>query len=341
MDVLTDPARRRWLPWLLIVALAAIAAASCLGTGRGGRDEPSFPHRVHVVDAALSCDFCHLAATTQEQPGSPPPELCAPCHDRVDEGKPADRRLAAFFDGGDYRKLAAAAVPGDVVFSHRAHIASGVDCRECHRDIDRQEAVPVAPLVQKDQCMDCHAARAVEGGCATCHRELDRGTAPRSHDRGWHHAHGAVARSGSTASQDRCALCHTESTGCRTCHQLEAPRDHDHRFRQRTHGFAASLDRERCAECHTADSCAQCHQTTRPQSHRGGFGGPAQRHCTGCHLPLQDNGCRVCHRATPAHDLATMLPPDHNAAMNCRLCHGAGVRLPHPDGGHVCTACHR
>ena len=27
--------------------------------------------------------------------------------------------------------------------------------------------------------------------------------------------------------------------------------------------------------------------------------------------------------------------------FSCVTCHGNGVRLPHPDGGHVCTACHR
>jgi hypothetical protein len=28
-------------------------------------------------------------------------------------------------------------------------------------------------------------------------------------------------------------------------------------------------------------------------------------------------------------------------SMNCRLCHGAGVPLPHVDNGSDCNSCHR
>jgi hypothetical protein len=103
----------------------------------------------------------------------------------------------------------------------------------------------------------------------------------------------------------------------------------------------ASIDRTRCMVCHTQDSCQQCHESTRPTNHRAGWGTSQQRHCVGCHLPLADTGCAVCHQDAPSHQLATPLPGDHNPGMSCRLCHGNGVRLPHPDGGHACTACHR
>jgi hypothetical protein len=39
--------------------------------------------------------------------------------------------------------------------------------------------------------------------------------------------------------------------------------------------------------------------------------------------------------------MATPLPPDHNAGMNCRMCHGNGQPLPHVDNGQQCTSCHQ
>jgi hypothetical protein len=199
----------------------------------------------------------------------------------------------------------------------------------------------LAPLATKSACMDCHARHGGARDCAECHRTIDRHWRPPSHHAGWVQAHGDVVRCGSERSADRCSLCHQDATGCKACHDQSPPRDHDQSFRTRTHGLLASIDRARCSTCHTQDSCEQCHQQTRPRSHRGGFGAPSERHCVGCHLPLADNGCAACHRSTPGHDQAAPLPPDHGPAMNCRLCHGNGVRLPHPDGGHVCTACHR
>jgi hypothetical protein len=339
MDVLTVLRRRWW--W---VALAAwLAAAACLNLQPARRAEPSFPHRVHVQQEGLECSFCHGQARAAERPGMPPPELCAPCHDRIDADKPPERRAAAFFgEAGRYRTVADAALPADVRFSHRAHVTeAGLACERCHHDVARQDEVPLAPLVQKTACMQCHADHGRANECSECHAVIDRTWRPPSHDGAFELSHGELARSGSEGSAGRCVLCHHGEQDCTSCHRQRMPRSHDQTFRVRTHGIEASIDRSRCMVCHTRDSCQQCHQETRPRSHRGGFGAPQHRHCTSCHFPLANEGCAGCHKATPGHDLATPLPADHNAAMNCRLCHGNGVALPHPDGGHVCTTCHR
>lgn len=342
MDAVTHAARRRTWPFWLAAACWVLVSA-CLSLPLARRSEPSFPHRVHVVDNGLGCTFCHAAVLAGERPGMPPPELCAPCHDRFDGDKPPERRIAAFYDEHSrYRTVADASLPGDVTFSHRRHVHEAkFDCADCHGDVAAQDEVPLAPLVSKRACMDCHAGHGMQNACSECHRTVDEAWLPPSHRHGWVRGHGEVVRAGSDLSANRCELCHQDATGCNACHTQMPPQSHDQTFRVRTHGLLASVDRSRCAVCHTQDSCQQCHEVTRPRSHRGGFGSPQERHCVGCHLPLQATGCTVCHRSTPSHDLATPLPADHVPSMNCRLCHGNGVALPHPDGGHVCTACHR
>lgn len=334
------PIRRR--AWLA-AAFAWAFAAACLSLQTPRRSEPSFPHKVHVVDNKLACTFCHTGVTTRDVPGTPPPELCATCHDKFDADKPPERRVAAFFDGSSrYKKVAESGVPGDVTFSHRHHVAEAkLDCTSCHGEVGEQTEVPLGPMVKKSDCMDCHARYGKANACSECHAQTNETTVPPSHAQDWLHGHGERVRCGTGLSQDRCELCHQQSSSCTACHQEQAPRDHDNTFRTRTHGLQAAFDRSRCMTCHTQDSCQQCHETTRPRSHRGGYGDPQNRHCVSCHLPVQETSCVVCHDGAPSHDSATPLPPGHVAGMNCRMCHGNGQPLPHPDGGHSCTSCHR
>jgi hypothetical protein len=349
MDLLTPPvpprrtgtALRRLAAWLAVAAWLGVAA--CLSLPGARRSEPSFPHRVHVVDNGLACTFCHGSVRAADDPGMPPPELCATCHDRFDADKPPERRVAAFY-GADsrYRTVAVSGRGPEVRFSHRTHVTTAkLDCERCHADIETQDEVPLQPLATKDACMSCHAQHGRGNECADCHTQIDRSWTPPSHAAGWTRLHGDAVHEDTGSSADRCTLCHDEQASCNVCHQQQLPRSHDQAFRTRTHGLHASLDRSRCHVCHATDSCQQCHESTRPRSHRGGFGAPQDRHCVSCHFPLADVGCSVCHRDTPSHDLATPLPDDHSPAMNCRTCHGNGVRLPHPDGGHACTVCHR
>ena len=75
MDVLKTGKGRARLLWALAL-LSWCTAAACLSMSRT-REEPSFPHRVHVVDNKLACTFCHGSVRGSDDPGMPPPELCA------------------------------------------------------------------------------------------------------------------------------------------------------------------------------------------------------------------------------------------------------------------------
>jgi hypothetical protein len=355
MDVLMPTTNKRHSSWprrrcLGAALLSWLAVTACLSMPtRPTREQPSFPHRVHVVDNQLACTFCHSTALAGERPGMPPPELCAPCHNQFDGNKPDDRKVGAFFDSQSrYRTVASSGLTEDVMFSHQKHVSgANLDCTTCHQDIASQTSVPLEPIASKPRCMQCHEDRGMANNCNECHRNIDRTWQPHNHVPGsaWLRAHGnlvhAIGDNHDVTSNLQCSLCHQDATGCNACHQQMPPRDHNSTFRLRTHGLRASIDRSRCATCHQQDSCEQCHQTTRPRSHRGGFGMPQERHCVGCHFPLAEEGCATCHRTAESHQLATPLPGDHSAAMNCRLCHGQGQALPHPDGGHACTICHK
>lgn len=325
------------------VLLSCLAVSACL-LAPPAEVAVAFDHALHVGgEQNLKCTFCHPSTSTKDRAGMPAPEICAPCHDKIDQDKPAERRLRSFFDeASHYRRTPVAELGGDLRFSHQAHVRGGqLDCAECHGDIAHSQGIP-RPELSKRDCMSCHTERGASNECATCHGQLDKSWQPATHDAAWIAQHGVTVRSQAEGSANRCEMCHDAQSSCAACHRETLPADHTQHFRLRGHGVQASADRSRCVTCHhRRDFCQSCHEQTQPRSHVAGFGGSQNRHCSGCHVPASASGCTVCHAGGGGHPTATPLPVSHNPAMNCRMCHGQGVRLPHYDPGSRCTDCHR
>jgi hypothetical protein len=328
-------------PALAFVALCCAGIGSCVLMDSLDSAPPpfAFSHRVHVVDQGLGCVDCHRAWEKGDDPGMPSSGQCALCHEELDAEKPPERKVATLFVDKKYQVRNTTALNEEIVFSHQKHATRGDECVACHADIENNEFVTPALVKDMDDCMACHASRNASNDCAVCHAEIRAERTPPSHLQDWKRVHGAAVRARSERTVDRCELCHKESS-CQSCHQNELPPSHNAYWRRRGHGLVASMDRQNCATCHTPDSCDRCHAESRPLDHTGMWGAPLDRHCIACHEPLRTQSCFVCHKGTPSHALATPLPPDHNAGMNCRMCHGNGQPLPHVDNGDTCTSCH-
>ncbi len=330
----------------VIVVAAAAGAAGCaiLSVFGGGPRPLAFSHRVHVVEEELRCINCHEDVYALDAPGMPPLDQCLFCHEELDEEQPDERRIAQLFDEGRFRARRVSALEEEVVFSHLAHasqVTSGAasTCSACHEGIDTNDRISSDQRVRMEDCRDCHAARSVANECATCHSVVTADWAPANHALAWERLHGRIARAHSDMPAETCSMCHTESS-CAECHLLEPPRGHTNLFRIRAHGVPASMDRQSCSTCHRPDFCDRCHAQTLPINHTGSWGGTRSRHCFGCHLPVQAEGCFVCHKGTPSHLLAPPMPSSHNPGMNCRQCHGFTVPLLHADNGTACILCH-
>lgn len=326
----------------------------------------AFNHEVHT-SVGLECSECHAGAQDGQAPVTtsislPTLETCAQCHDESEPEPEVQAYLAGIRARPEGARWVTYSRSSDVIFSHDEH--ARVACARCHGDVAEAEATGpwVAPSMAT--CLSCHdgsssssstssttygPGEAHGGGlsCAGCHRELRRERPPASHAGDWEWTHGELARQDVLLPGDvmggTCAYCHVEDT-CVQCHLRVEPRGHTNFFRIRGHGLLAANDRNACATCHTQDMCIRCHQQTEPPSHRGGWGSPTNAHCTNCHLPVEATigSCAVCHEGTPSHfTLAPPATPQHTMGLDCRQCHGRTARLPHPDPGADCTACHR
>jgi len=319
-----------------------LATASCVlvDAFRSGEKALVFSHRQHVQEEGLECVSCHESAEVEAAPGMPSADSCAVCHDQLDVERPPERAVANLFDEHGFRAAHAGELADEVRFDHLAHVGAVGDCDACHRGIAGATGIDDDLVVDMGECSACHEQRKLANECTTCHSAITPAWQPPNHALDWKRLHGRACRRTDPRPAEDCSLCHEPST-CEQCHRVEPPENHDNFFRLRGHAVVASIDRSTCATCHETATCDRCHADTLPLSHKSGFWGSARNvHCLTCHFPLSDSGCLTCHKATPSHATGPAKPSWHDAAMNCRSCHGATLPLSHVDDGSNCNLCH-
>ena len=251
---------------LLFLALGTLVA---VGATTAGSSDP-FPHEPHLEEAD-DCATCHEAGVKGAM--TVKADSCAECHED---------------DVPGYRKMAGSG-PGLVHFPHALHVDAG-ECKDCHK------APAMAAAKDKKSCDKCHDENGVEvaeAACASCHGKSAKKIEPPDHKGTWETSHGKAARWRVFGRHGRdCSVCHGTDS-CDTCHKTQRPRSHTGLWRIRTHGAAASWDRDSCRTCHETGTCIACHKSTSPMNHIGAWSmthGFAAR-------SVADKSCNVCHSA--------------------------------------------
>ena len=116
-----------------------------------------FPH-VSMVSRGIPCLFCHPDARTSPAAGIPSVYKCVGCHLVIGRDSPLIQQVLAYWEAQQsipwvriYR------LPEFVQFSHRPHIAIGINCEECHGDVGQMSVtVPYESYRQMGWCLECH-----------------------------------------------------------------------------------------------------------------------------------------------------------------------------------------
>ncbi len=153
---------------VVLVAVGLSAASSHLN--EAPQQPVAFSHSFHTSDLGLSCTFCHRNVARTVEAGLPPVELCLFCHAVVGAGNPEIEKVRAAFINQkpiDWKRVYR--VPDIVRFTHEPHIRAGVDCSNCHGQVEKMTlARPAGPLGMA-QCVSCHRQRGAPTDCSYCH----------------------------------------------------------------------------------------------------------------------------------------------------------------------------
>jgi hypothetical protein len=288
----------------VVLALCAVGAlvASPLATRRA---DDSFPHARHARVFPV-CTSCHAGVVEPGRSMFPSPANCAACHDGVTKppvtwqprvGPRAGNRR---FTHEAHDRAARERNPADSMVirtcsnchnqpgAARMEVQHAVvgNCFNCHQ---LKESHVDAP---SEACAKCHVP--LSGAPGLTRTDIARFPRPQSHSAPdfVSGGHGKLAKAGSAARQSavaaNCSTCHARNL-CVTCHvnapespvisalafddrvppyigSVRAPASHAASGFLRAHGGQAQREANRCAVCHTRESCTTCHIGAPPRA---------------------------------------------------------------------------
>jgi hypothetical protein len=136
-----------------------------------------FPHDKHL-QWGIQCLYCHPGALRGSSAGLPTQAKCWGCHQQIARSTPALDTLRGYVERGEpIPWVPVALLPDFVHFTHRPHVAAGLNCETCHGDLSHATVYENPQVMNMGWCLACHRTRS-EGNpeirtrlldCATCH----------------------------------------------------------------------------------------------------------------------------------------------------------------------------
>lgn len=129
-----------------------------------------FSHKNHAGDRQIPCQYCHSSARRSSAAGIPPLNTCMGCHKLVGTDLDPIKDLTQHYQQNKPMEwVKVHDLPDFVRFTHKPHVAAGLECQACHGQVQTMDVVEqVAPL-QMGWCISCHREKKASTECATCH----------------------------------------------------------------------------------------------------------------------------------------------------------------------------
>jgi len=159
--------------FLFITAIMLVWLYNYFYPQKIGMEQPiPFSHRLHAGEKKISCFMCHDTAPKAANAGLPPVETCMLCHQTIIIHYPEIEKVRNhFFENKPIEWKKVFDLPDFVYFNHSVHIQRGIDCSECHGNVNKMDRVEdVKDIINMGFCLDCHKKNNATTDCFTCHR---------------------------------------------------------------------------------------------------------------------------------------------------------------------------
>jgi hypothetical protein len=164
---------------IAFLALFSLAAYGIYESQQTPEQPIQFPHRTHIA-FGIQCLYCHPGAASGPAAGIPSQSKCWGCHEQIEKTQTSPLLAPlknAVESGTPIEWVPVAIVPDFVQFNHRAHVAAGQNCENCHGDMTRVTIAENPQVMNMGWCLNCHIESAGDdheklvklADCGTCH----------------------------------------------------------------------------------------------------------------------------------------------------------------------------
>lgn len=145
-----------------------------LGYNKGySPDQPiPFSHELHTGKHQIQCTYCHSQVERSAHASIPALSTCMNCHVAVKTDSPYIQQMREAYDAGkSIEWLKVHLLPDHVKFNHSAHVNKGVNCNQCHGEVEKMSKVTQVEAMSMGWCVNCHRAPESKApiNCSTCH----------------------------------------------------------------------------------------------------------------------------------------------------------------------------
>ena len=156
------------------VIAIVVAFAACTNPRKGYRPtQPiAFSHQLHAGVNQIPCQYCHVGAGEGPNATVPSVNVCMNCHSQVATQRPEVQKIHnAWKSGEPVEWVKVHDMPDHVRFIHQPHIDFGLDCTECHGNVDKMDVVETVNEFNMGWCINCHRQPEHNApvDCVTCH----------------------------------------------------------------------------------------------------------------------------------------------------------------------------
>jgi mono/diheme cytochrome c family protein len=146
--------------FLLFGAKATFDGLYSIGVHQGyAPTQPiAFSHKLHAGDMEINCAYCHTGVYKGKQAGIPSASICMNCHNAIKQGSPEIQKIYTAIESNQpIEWVRVHNLPDLAYFNHSQHTqVAGLDCENCHGEINKMEVVQQRHSLTMGWCIDCH-----------------------------------------------------------------------------------------------------------------------------------------------------------------------------------------
>lgn len=152
--------------FVLVVAKAGIDKVMNIGiqTGYAPTQPIAFSHKLHAGHYEIDCGYCHTSVYKGKSASIPAANICMNCHNQIKRTSPEIQKIyTAVENDQPIQWVRVHNLPDLAYFNHSQHtVAGGLECQNCHGEIEKMEVVQQRSPLTMGWCIDCHRKTVVK-----------------------------------------------------------------------------------------------------------------------------------------------------------------------------------